>query len=69
LVAGTYHKFTNGASATLDVAWVSLSYYDLGTAPVSVSVADIGSLSAAYSTNHAIGPNISFRWERLNGAR
>jgi long-chain fatty acid transport protein len=154
LVAGTYHEFTNGASATLDVAWVnfsqfgltqasvgdtsittsnanyndiwagsgglswplggawtakvgmayatsgisdanrtsalrldriwgvgagatyrwtkeksvevSLSYYDLGDAPVSVSVAGIGSLSAAYSTNYAIGLNISFRWERLS---
>lgn len=48
---------------------VNLSYYDLGNAPVSIGVAGIGSLSAAYSTNYAIGLNISFRWERLNGAR
>jgi long-chain fatty acid transport protein len=157
LLVGTYHEFTNGASATLDVAWVdfshfgltqaslgntsittsdaryndiwagsaglgwplgggwtakvgmayatsgisdanrtyalrldriwgigagatyrwtkeksvevNLSYYDLGHAPVSVGVAGIGSLSAAYSTNYAVGLNVSFRWERLSGAR
>jgi len=48
---------------------VNLSYYDLGNAPVSVGIGAIGSLSAAYSTNYAVGLNISFRWERLNGAR
>jgi long-chain fatty acid transport protein len=48
---------------------VNLTYYDLGTAPVSVGVPGIGSLSARYSTNYAIGLNISFRWERLDGAR
>ena len=47
---------------------VSLTYYDLGEAPVSAGVSGIGSLSAAYSTNYAIGLNVSFRWQRLNSA-
>jgi hypothetical protein len=45
---------------------VNLSYYDLGNAPVSVGIAGIGSLSAAYSTNYAVGLNISLRWVSLN---
>jgi long-chain fatty acid transport protein len=48
---------------------VNLSYYDLGNAPVSAGVGGVGSLSAAYSTNYAVGLNISFRWQKLNGAR
>lgn len=44
----------------------SLTYYDLGEAPVSAGIPGIGSLSAAYSTNYAIGLNVSFRWERVN---
>jgi long-subunit fatty acid transport protein len=59
--AGATYRWTKEKSVE-----VSLSYYDLGDAPVSVSVAGIGSLSAAYSTNYAIGLNISFRWERLS---
>jgi long-chain fatty acid transport protein len=47
---------------------VNLSYYDLGSAPVSVGIGGIGSLSAAYSTNYAVGLNVSLRWQRLNGA-
>jgi hypothetical protein len=47
---------------------VSLTYYNLGEAPGSAGVPGIGSLSAAYSTNYAIGLNVSFRWERLNSA-
>jgi long-chain fatty acid transport protein len=62
--AGALYRWTKEKSVD-----VSLSYYDLGKAPVNVNVAGIGSLSAAYSTNYAIGLNISFRWERLNGAR
>lgn len=47
---------------------VSLTYYDLGDAPVSAGVPAVGSLYAAYSTNYAVGLNFSFRWERLNSA-
>ncbi len=62
--AGATYRWTKDKSVE-----VNLSYYDLGKAPVSVGVAGIGSLSAAYSTNYAIGLNIAFRWERANDAR
>jgi long-chain fatty acid transport protein len=62
--AGATYRWTKQKSVDVNV-----SYYDLGNAPVSSGVAGIGSLSAAYSKNYAIGLNISFRWERLNRVR
>ena len=59
--AGATYRWTKQKSVD-----VNLSYYDLGSAPVSSGVTGIGSLSAAYSKNYAIALNISFRWERLN---
>ena len=46
-----------------------VSYFDLGKAPVSAGVPGVGSLSAQYSTNYAIGLKISFRWVWLDAAR
>jgi long-chain fatty acid transport protein len=62
--AGATYRWTKQKSVDVNV-----SYYDLGNAPVSFGVAGIGSLSAAYSKNYAIGLNISFRWEKMNKVR
>jgi long-chain fatty acid transport protein len=62
--AGATYRWTKDKTVE-----VNLSYYDLGNAPVTAGVGGIGSLSAAYSTNYAVGLNIAFRWQRPNGAR
>ncbi len=47
----------------------NLDYYNLGPAPVTASIPGIGSLYAEYSSNYAIGIQLSFRWQNLRDGR
>ena len=49
------------------IAQFGLSYFDLGDAPIGVDVPALGSLSASYSSNNAVGLNLSLRWLRPRG--
>jgi len=58
--AGAEYRWGKDKSIAAD-----LNYYNLGPAPVTASVPGIGSLSAEYSSNYAIGLHITFRWQNL----
>jgi long-chain fatty acid transport protein len=60
-----------GAGAGAEYRWrsnrvvgVNLTYYNLGGAPVSTTIPLVGTLSGEYSTNYAIGLDLSMRWIR-----
>jgi long-chain fatty acid transport protein len=42
----------------------NLTYYNLGNAPVSAAIPLLGTLSGEYSTNYAIGLDLTLRWIR-----
>lgn len=44
------------------VVGVNLTYYDLGSAPVSTTIPLLGTVSGEYSSNYAIGVDLSLRW-------
>jgi long-chain fatty acid transport protein len=44
------------------VVGVNLTYYDLGSAPVSTTIPLLGILSGEYSSNYAIGLGLTLRW-------
>jgi long-chain fatty acid transport protein len=46
------------------VVGVNLTYYNLGGAPVSTNIPLLGTLSGDYSTNYAIGLDLTLRWIR-----
>jgi long-chain fatty acid transport protein len=46
------------------VVAVNLTYYDLGDAPVSTNIPLLGTLSGHYTTNYAIGLDLTLRWIR-----
>jgi long-chain fatty acid transport protein len=46
------------------VVGVNLTYYNLGSAPVSTTIPLVGTLSGEYSTNYAIGLDLTLRWIR-----
>ena len=46
------------------VVGFNLTYYDLGDAPVTNDVPLVGTVSGEYSTNYAIGLDLSLRWLR-----
>lgn len=43
---------------------VNFSYYDLGDGSVEKDVPLVGTLSSEYSSNYALGLDISIRWLR-----
>jgi hypothetical protein len=43
---------------------MNITYYDLGSAPVSTNIPLVGTLSGAFSTNYAIGVDLTLRWIR-----
>ncbi len=55
--AGAEHIFKSGK-----VLIANLTYYDLGAGAVTIPIADIGTLSAEYTKNYAVGLNLAFRW-------
>lgn len=61
--AGTVYHWTDTKVVAID-----LTHYNLGEAPFDATISGIGSLSAQYSTDYAIGVKISFRWVRLDAA-
>lgn len=61
--AGATYRWTKAKSVE-----ANLTYYNLGNAPVSSSVPGIGTLSASYSKNYALGLNVSLRWQKLDSA-
>jgi long-chain fatty acid transport protein len=46
------------------VVGVNLTYYNLGSAPLSTTIPLVGTLSGEYSTNYAIGLDLTLRWIR-----
>jgi long-chain fatty acid transport protein len=46
------------------VVGVNLTYYNLGSAPVSTTIPLVGTLSGEYSSNYAIGLDLTLRWIR-----
>jgi long-chain fatty acid transport protein len=46
------------------VVGVNLTYYDLGKAPVSTTIPLLGTLSGEFSSNYAIGVDLTLRWIR-----
>jgi long-chain fatty acid transport protein len=46
------------------VIGANLTYYNLGNAPVSTTIPLLGTLSGQYSTNYAIGLDLTLRWIR-----
>jgi long-chain fatty acid transport protein len=44
------------------VVGVNLTYYNLGGAPVSTTIPLLGTVSGEYSTNYAIGLDLTLRW-------
>jgi long-chain fatty acid transport protein len=46
------------------VVGANLTYYNLGNAPVSTTIPLVGTLSGQYSTNYAIGLDLTLRWIR-----
>jgi long-chain fatty acid transport protein len=46
------------------VVGVNLTYYDLGSAPVNASIPLVGTLSGNFTTNYAIGLDLTLRWIR-----
>jgi hypothetical protein len=44
------------------VVGVNLTYYNLGGAPLSTTIPLVGTLSGEYSTNYAIGLDLTLRW-------
>lgn len=60
-----------GAGAGAEYRWgehrvlgVNLTYYDLGSAPVSAGIPLLGTLAGAFSSNYAIGLDLTRRWIR-----
>jgi hypothetical protein len=60
-----------GACAGAEYRWgknrvvgVNLTFYDLGSAPVSTSIPLVGTLSGQFTTNYAIGADLTLRWIR-----
>jgi long-subunit fatty acid transport protein len=60
-----------GAGAGAEFRWgqnrmvgVNLTYYDLGSAPVSTHIPVLGPLSGEFSRNYAIGLDLTLRWIR-----
>ena len=43
---------------------VNLTYYNLGSAPVSTTIPLLGTLSGEYSSNYAIELDLTLRWIR-----
>jgi len=46
------------------VVGANLTYYDLGSAPVSAGIPLVGTLSGQYTSNYAIGLDVTLRWIR-----
>jgi long-chain fatty acid transport protein len=46
------------------VVGVNLTYYDLGSAPVNASIPLLGTLSGNFTSNYAIGLDLTLRWIR-----
>jgi long-chain fatty acid transport protein len=44
------------------VIGVNLTYYDLGSAPVSANIPLVGTLSGNFATNYAVGLDVTLRW-------
>jgi long-chain fatty acid transport protein len=59
--AGTGAEYRWGRNR---IVGVNLTYYDLGSAPVSTNIPLIGTLSGQFSTNYAIGVDLTLRWIR-----
>jgi long-chain fatty acid transport protein len=55
--AGTEYRWRKNR-----VLGVNLTYYDLGSAPVSANIPLVGSLSGSFTTNYAIGLDLTLRW-------
>jgi long-chain fatty acid transport protein len=60
-----------GAGAGAEYRWskdrvvgVNLSYFDLGSAPVNANIPLVGTLSGRFTTNYAIGLDLTLRWIR-----
>jgi long-chain fatty acid transport protein len=60
-----------GAGVGTDYRWsrnrvvgVNLTYYDLGSAPVNANIPLLGTLSGHYTSNYAIGLDVTLRWIR-----
>jgi long-chain fatty acid transport protein len=60
-----------GAGAGAEYRWgqnrvvgVNLTYYDLGSAPVSTNIPLVGTLSGEFTSNYAIGLDLTLRWIR-----
>lgn len=43
---------------------MNLTYYDLGSAPVSTAIPLVGTLSGDFSSNYAIVLDLTSRWIR-----
>jgi long-subunit fatty acid transport protein len=46
------------------VVGANLTYYDLGSAPVSTTIPLLGAVSGEFSSNYAIGLGLTLRWIR-----
>jgi long-chain fatty acid transport protein len=46
------------------VVGANVTYYDLGSAPVNANIPLVGTLSGHYTTNYAIGLDLTLRWIR-----
>jgi len=46
------------------VVGANLTYYDLGSAPVSAGIPLVGTLSGQFTSNYAIGLDVTLRWIR-----
>jgi long-chain fatty acid transport protein len=60
-----------GAGVGADYRWsrnrvvgVNLTYYDLGSAPVNANIPLLGTLSTHFTSNYAIGLDVTLRWIR-----
>jgi long-chain fatty acid transport protein len=60
-----------GAAAGAEYRWskdrvvgANLNYYDLGSAPVNANIPLVGTLSGQYTSNYAIGLDVTLRWIR-----
>jgi long-chain fatty acid transport protein len=57
--AGTQYRWSKNR-----VVGVNLTYYNLGSAPVSTTIPLLGTLSGEYSSNYAIELDLTLRWIR-----
>jgi long-chain fatty acid transport protein len=61
IAAGTGAEYRWGKNRVLGV---NLTYYDLGSAPVSTTIPLLGTLSGEFSSNYALGLDLTLRWIR-----